>query len=801
MGESAGPSPGAYTTSTPSRQRQKTAEVWDEDFEFPTAAVAKGKGKSKEVKTDRDDHHDDEGSPVEDWDADDWDGSPPAIAPAPARLPSPTTGKRKSPETLNLAGLSLGSPRASSSRSADLPLPRSPTMSSSSASGSALQLVGASSGGTHAESSRQRARSGSMGRNKLIKRHPSTSFIPLASSSDTLAHAPPLPASQSSYDVSRIEMAQHKTIPRSKSGEQMPPPPLPSQGAHARSQSRARTSSRPGSRQGEIRVSAIPLSPSHDHNVGVETKKPGFWKRLSGQPLMGEPKTGPGTCEPLSFLGTTPDKRETDHRCADIQDSIRLHRRRSSSTGVKKDAAGPPSDYPPVPPIPPNLRSPSATSNMSSSSVASSSSNRSGPMAAISLMRRSASNLSRKSQQSTPPSSYPHLGAAGSSTSVNAPHKTPSPVAVQSAFEDPRSPHDIGSHAFSPGFHLPSPSARSPYRPSIDNAFSPPPLPHSTSFPLKMGKQDSDSESETDVDRTPRRKKIRPVSMQPGPPPLTTHAPTRGWNGDGWRGFSDKGPSTSTPPVDPLPLGQRSASSGTSRSQAGVSSPRTATFASSTANTLRRLGSMSKKHGRRLSGGFRFNQAEPRTPTTLEPVVGSPSKPSQLEQQGDGHDQEDDDDERAKRGASVSAPSSSFRGSTVSGMTPSVSSSTIKGTLKSDKHRRRQSWNDFIIPSSVLAKQKDLKKNLSAVKQFAAGLDSESSSAGAQFVYRQFEADDYSATVTPRHACRGTNQCPFVCSTGQTRGVPGSRSRVCAMVGDGSCAHRSWQHRRHWNRK
>jgi hypothetical protein len=295
----------------PQRQRQKTAEVWDEDFEFPTITIPKGKGKEPELAsattiTKAGTGDEEDVSSVEDWDLEEPEEGSPA---GPSRLlPSPTTGKRKSPESLGLGELSLGSPRASSSRYQDQLIPRSPTVplhspyTSVTDSSSALQLVSGISN-THQgqDISKQRTRSGSVtaSRNKLIKRHPSTTFIPLASSSssDTLSKVPPLPVSRSSYDVSRSDNGQ-KPVHRSKSGEMMPPPPVPKLTSHTRNLSKQRTSSRPGSRQHEVRVSAIPLSPYNEQDRNVEhTKKPGFWKRLSGQPLIGEPKTSPGTCE------------------------------------------------------------------------------------------------------------------------------------------------------------------------------------------------------------------------------------------------------------------------------------------------------------------------------------------------------------------------------------------------------------------------------------------------------------------------------------------------------------------------
>lgn len=301
---------------SPQRQRQRTAEVWDEDFEFPTITIPKGKGKEPEsgVPVKKEEELDDESS-GEDWDIDEPEEGGAGIGGSPAGpsrlLPSPTTGKRKSPESLGLGQLSLGSPRASSSKYNDQPIPRSPRSptthgnhpySSITDSSSALQLISGNGSTPNGQDiSKQRTRSGSVtaARNKLIKRHPSTTFIPLASSSssDTLSKVPPLPVSRSSYDVSRLDTGQ-KPIHRSKSGEMMPPPPLPKSGSHTRNLSKQRTSSRPGSRQNEVRVSAIPLSPYNEQDRNVEhTKKPGFWKRLSGQPLIGEPKTSPGTCK------------------------------------------------------------------------------------------------------------------------------------------------------------------------------------------------------------------------------------------------------------------------------------------------------------------------------------------------------------------------------------------------------------------------------------------------------------------------------------------------------------------------
>lgn len=290
------------TGSTPGRQPIPImTENWDEDFEFPTLALPK----SKKAETPRK-RASEVTSPVDDWGEEGWDDSPP---PASSRMPIVNLGKRKSPTQPDIGRLSLSSPR--DSMSSELYLPRSPTssgVSGISASSSALQLVSGQPGPS-TSASNQRSRSGSnsaTSRNKLIKRHPSTSFLPIGSSSSvdvSTLKSPPLPAARSSYDLSRVAPTPPLPLPlpRSKSGEQMPPPPLPL--GHSRQRSKSKTKVRPISRQGEIRVSAIPLSPSSDqtHNVD-QPRRPSFWKRLSGQPLTGEPISSPGSCK-LPHLG------------------------------------------------------------------------------------------------------------------------------------------------------------------------------------------------------------------------------------------------------------------------------------------------------------------------------------------------------------------------------------------------------------------------------------------------------------------------------------------------------------------
>jgi hypothetical protein len=388
-------------------------------------------------------------------------------------------------------------------------------------------------------------------------------------------------------------------------------------------------------------------------------------------------------------------------------------------------------DRPPVPPIPANLRSPSSTSTASNTSV--SSSNRSGPTSISSIIRRTASGLSRKSQKGTPPpSSYPYTTSnQSSSASVDSvPPVPPVPTGAPSR----RMPNISTSHSFSRGFHLPSPSAQSPYQPSLGSTTAPANMPHSASFPLAMpATSDSDTETEPEGEQqhTPRRKKIRPVSALPAP----RMGINRGWNAEGWRGFSDQGPQGSKL-VNVV--GQRSASSETPPLPS-TASPRTANFAMSTANTIRRIGSISKKHGRRLSGGFfggtPTSSKEGSPSTFLEPVVGSPSKPGRLaaatklegnkvhqtvdSEMSRAEEDESFDQAREMRDGSASAPVSVFR---TGSMTTSASEATIIGPVKPDKERRRQSWNDFVIPKSIMEMQSGLNKNRTAIRQFDAGI-------------------------------------------------------------------------------
>lgn len=364
----------------------------------------------------------------------------------------------------------------------------------------------------------------------------------------------------------------------------------------------------------------------------------------------------------------------------------------------------------------------SSSSNSTSSNISASSSNRSGPSTLSAILRRSASNLTKRSAPPTPPQSAYSFSAHMarlSTTSVNSIPPTPSLPIPLPARANP-SPTLPSSHSFSRGFHLPSPSPNSPYHASTSSSVAST-IPHSVSFTgstkndLRRDDSDTDNDTETEQDaKTPRRRrKIRPVSAMP-----SAVNPNGGWPGDGWRGFDGQGP-------PPFLAETRRTKSGGSTSDMASPSLRAGTFAANTASSFRRLGSFSKKHGRRLSGGIMFGTTSSssshesrRSSVALETVMGSPSKPSRAAQDshpGDGRD-------RDHRGGSVFAPSSSFKPPPASeAMVSSLSEDAI--AKKAAKQRRRQSWNDFVIPRSVLDKQKGLKENIGAVKMFAVGLD------------------------------------------------------------------------------
>jgi hypothetical protein len=138
-----------------------------------------------------------------------------------------------------------------------------------------------------------------------------------------------------------------------------------------------------------------------------------------------------------------------------------------------------------------------------------------------------------------------------------------------------------------------------------------------------------------------------------------------------------------------------------------------------------------------MFGGTPTSSKESSPSTFLEPVVGSPSKPgrrlgsTELNQanldrlEAESIQVEADesfDQAHEMREGPASAPTSLFRATSTSGMTTSASEATIMGPSKAEKERRRQSWNDFVIPKSIMEMQSGLNKNRSAIRHFDAGI-------------------------------------------------------------------------------
>lgn len=138
-----------------------------------------------------------------------------------------------------------------------------------------------------------------------------------------------------------------------------------------------------------------------------------------------------------------------------------------------------------------------------------------------------------------------------------------------------------------------------------------------------------------------------------------------------------------------------------------------------------------------MFGGTPTSSKESSPSTFLEPVLGSPSKPGrrtnsiefsqdephQLESETSRVEEDESFDQTPEmREPPASAPTSLFRTTSTSGMTSSASEATIMGPSKAEKERRRQSWNDFVIPKSIMEMQSGLNKNRSAIRHFDAGI-------------------------------------------------------------------------------
>lgn len=371
----------------------------------------------------------------------------------------------------------------------------------------------------------------------------------------------------------------------------------------------------------------------------------------------------------------------------------------------------------------------------------------------------------------------------------------------------PMKSHSRRNPSVSRGYHLPSPAPGSPYHPNSgyfdDN--NAPPLPHSASFTSQIPARSqrgysgsitgTDTEYECDEAQTTPKRKKKSVSgvISIG----KSRGESTGWTGDGWNGLP---PSTSQGFTSGLPTGTTSQTIApalptrtSSRSNLRLPSSQSVHLPLSTSpatfdrpedpprsfSTLRRLSSLSKKHGRRLSGGFKFgtngssSSAEERKEENgrrgkLETVVGSPIKGARIAGDRIDHDQADEapilrqispvrsaangedisdkhKTDRYTRAGSVSAPTSVLKPPSrdieaewtnsnypvtglpePSGM-PTINGKNVSILAKEAKERRRQSWNDFVIPRNVLDKQRELKRGIEGVRRFAGGVESESS--------------------------------------------------------------------------
>lgn len=263
------------TPATPRHRRRKTAENWDDDFEFalPTKSAKKPEGRKEGTDTwTGTGPSKGEVSSGSSWE-ESWDESPPG----PSRH-SPTQDRRISsriPSAISIPHL----PRSSSSQASSLPSPGArlpPASKTDSTFGEA-----ASTENGDAIASKDRPRSGSSTKSKLVKRHPSSSVISPPSVPQPLDRSR-LPASPPISNHDRPNsITSPRPLPRSDSGERMPPPPVPSMPGRSRSNSKGKA--RADSRQ-EVRVSRIPFSPSIEQINTVESRRPSFWKRLSGAP-------------------------------------------------------------------------------------------------------------------------------------------------------------------------------------------------------------------------------------------------------------------------------------------------------------------------------------------------------------------------------------------------------------------------------------------------------------------------------------------------------------------------------------
>lgn len=458
---------------------------------------------------------------------------------------------------------------------------------------------------------------------------------------------------------------------------------------------------------------------NHDDNESKDSsRKPKFWNRFSSGAI-----SSPGelcNCAPLTIPVATPDRR----------------RPRSSSVGGSGRPASPhfmDPDAPPVPSLPPNHRSSSTASQLSSLSTTSSttSAGKSSPTKRLSkMMRRSSSNLSatlRASRGHSPlPSPLPtardlYLMQKGSSQTPLSPEGTTAREALAGDTAVCPGLSKSNSEGAPDGLLVPVTSRRSR------------PLSHQSQVHGILRHSEA-TEGET---KEAEERRVSPGRRKHRPPPIVSPPRHHERNSDVWAEqatastlVSSSTPSTSTPKQLPSArpgLGTPSGSYG----------PSSGSFALSAHTTLNRITSFSKKHGRRLSGGWKFGTAssagsaeskpdartalqQPQANTPLEPVEGSPSKP--MEVPDDSAAANDIPSSQLQRAASPSSWQFVPSQSAAQGSTNFPEWQTSSQQRRSRKERRRASLNDFVIPDRVLAAQKGLRRDKVAIKEFAEGV-------------------------------------------------------------------------------
>ncbi|KIR43585.1 hypothetical protein I307_05895 [Cryptococcus deuterogattii 99/473] len=335
------------------------------------------------------------------------------------------------------------------------------------------------------------------------------------------------------------------------------------------------------------------------------------------------------------------------------------------------------------------------------------------------------------------------------------------------------------SQSYSPGFHLPSPSLGSPYRRTRESFYDlENPVPESSSLHIMAPGQspasnacvrskirsESASEANKINNKDPRRRVKDPHSF------LRTSsekmAEELGNDNEVLSMAHARSSTTEDCPVAGSPNKLKAITAyptlvGLGGKTSGNGNTGTGSSGAGFVSTIRRLGSISKKHGRRISDGWKFGQQSPNvsvslntlqevTPTgvafdhlsaeeevPLGTVIGSPVREDDIESA---------EDEFVKPVMGLECTKSGVRRQThwpppseewdqdfphneseSQRIGSSVKADPLirtKSRRREDKNRRRQSWNNFIIPKNVLEKQKEIKEGIGAIKVFARGVES-----------------------------------------------------------------------------